>query len=100
MKALPDLGLPTGVEAFDSGLKAGFSWRSEDGSNAQAQTQADHPSQSVAKLVSSLETRVVIELGIGRQPKGFPMIDHGLDHCTSKDSAIWPRSNQTSVQRY
>ena len=100
MKALPYLSLPSSVEAFDGGLEPGFSGRSKDGGDSQAQTQTDHPSQSVAELVSTLETSVVIELGIGWQPKDLPMLDHGLDRCTSKDSAIWPRSNQTSVQRY
>ena len=30
MKALPNLSLPTSVEAFDSGLEPSFSWRSKD----------------------------------------------------------------------
>jgi hypothetical protein len=100
MKALPYLGLPTSIEAFDGSLEAGFSGGSKDGTDSQAQTQTDYPSQSVAELVRSLETSVVIELGIGWQPKELPMLDHGLDRCTSKDSAIWPRSNQTAMQRY
>jgi hypothetical protein len=100
MKALPDLGLPTGVEAFDGSLETGFSWRSKDGGDAQAQTQADYPSQSITELVSTLKTSVVIELGIGWQAEDLPVLDHGLDRRASKDSAIWPRSNQTSVQRY
>ncbi|MGH8649483.1 MAG: hypothetical protein ACREUP_09285, partial [Burkholderiales bacterium] len=100
MKALPYLGLPTSIEAFDGGLEPGFSGGSKDGGDSQAQTQTDYPSQSVPELVSTLETSVVIELGIGWQPKGLPMLNHGMDRCTSKDSAIWPRSDQTSVQRY
>src|SRR4029434_678939 len=100
MKALPDLSLPTRVEAFDGGLKTGFSWRSKDCGDSQAQTQADHAPQGVAKLMGSLETSVVIELSIGWQPQGFPVLDHGLDRRTGKDGTIWPRSNQTSVQRY
>jgi hypothetical protein len=99
MKALPYLGLPTGIEAFDSSLETCFSRRSKNGGDAQAQTQPDHPSQGVAELVSTLETSVVIELGIGWQTEELPVLDHGL-HCRAgKDSAIGPRSNQTSVQR-
>jgi hypothetical protein len=100
MKALPYLSLPASIETFDSGLETGFSWGSKDRGDAQAQTQTNHPSQSVTKLVSALETSVVIELGIGWQAKDFPVLDHGLDRRTGKDGAIWPRSNQTSVQRY
>src|SRR5262245_14177612 len=100
MKALPYFSLPSSIEAFDGGLEPGFSGRSKDGGDSQAQTQADHPSESVAELMSALKTSVVIELGIGWQPKNLPVLDHGLDRCTSEDSAIWPRPNQTSVQRY
>jgi hypothetical protein len=100
MKALPYLSLPSSVEAFDGSLETGFSGRSKDRGDSQAQTQTDHPSQSVAELVSALETSVVIELGIPWQPKDPPVLDYSLDRCTSEDSAIWPRSNQTSMQRY
>jgi hypothetical protein len=100
MKALPYFSLPSSVEAFDGGLETGFPGGSKDGGDSQAQTQTDHPSQSVAELVSALETSVVIELGVSWQSKDFPVLDHSLDRCTSKDRAIWPRSNQTSMQRY
>jgi len=100
MKALPYFSLPSSIEAFDGSLETGFSGGSKDGGDSQAQTQTDHPSQSVAKLVSALETSVVIELGKGWQSKDFPVLDHSLDRCTSKDRAIWPRSNQTPMQRY
>jgi hypothetical protein len=100
MKALPYLSLPSSVEAFDGSLETCLSGRSKDGGDSQAQTQSDHPPQSVAELVSALKTSIVIELGIGWQPKDLPVLNHGLDCRTSKDRAIWPRSDQTSMQRY
>jgi hypothetical protein len=100
VKALPYLSLPTGVKAFDGGLETGFSGRSKDSGDSQAQTQTDHPSQSIAELVRALEASVVIELGIAWQAKDLPVLDHGLDRSAGKDRAIWPRSDQTSVQRY
>ena len=100
MEALPNFGLPASVEAFDSGLEAGFPWRSKDCGHSQAQAKADDSSNGVLKLVSALETSVVVKLGIGWQPKGLPVFNQGLDHCVSEDGAIGPRCNQTSVQRY
>jgi hypothetical protein len=100
MKAVPYLRLPSRVVAFDGSLETGFSGRSKDRGTPQAQTEKNQPSQSVAELVSALEASVVIELGVSRQAKDFPVLDHGLDRRTSKDSAIWPRSNQTAMRRY
>ena len=42
VKALPYLSLPTGVKAFDGSLETGFSGRSKDSGDSQAQTQTDH----------------------------------------------------------
>jgi len=50
--------------------------------------------------MSALKTSVVVKLDIGRQPKGSPVFNQGLDHRMSEDGAIWPRGNQPSVQRH
>ena len=71
MKALPNLSLPTSVEAFDSGLEPGFSWRSKDRGYSQAQAKSNDASDGVPKLVGALKTGVVIKLGIGRQSKAL-----------------------------
>lgn len=100
MEALPDFSLPTSVKAFDGSLESGFSWRSKDRGYSQAQAKADDASDGVPKLVSALKTGVVIKLGVGRQPERFPVFNQGLNNRMSEDGAIWPRGDQTSVQRY
>ena len=100
MEALPNFSLPASVETFDSGLEAGFPWRSKDCGHSQAQAKTDHASKGVAKLVGALETGVVVKLDIGRQPKGSPVLNQGLDHRMSEDGPSWPRGNQSSVQRH
>src|SRR3972149_2973346 len=94
MEALPNFRLPASVEAFDSGLETGFPWRSKDCGHSQAQANADDSSDGVFKLMSSLKTSVVVKLDIGRQPKGSPVLNQGLDNRMSEDGAIWPRGDQ------
>ena len=100
MEALPGFSLPASIKAFDSSLEPGFSWRSKDCGHSQAQAKADNASDGIPKLMSTLKTRVVIKLGVGRQPERFPVFNQGLDNRMSEDGAIWPRGDQTSVQRY
>lgn len=69
MEALPNFGLPASVEAFDSGLEAGFPWRSKDCGHSQAQAKADDSSNA-------------------------PMTNP-----STTDGAIGRRGNQPSVQR-
>ena len=99
MEALPNFRLPASVEAFDSGLETGFPWRSKDCGHSQAQAKADDSSDGVFKLMSALKTSVVVKLDIGRQPKGSPVLNQGLDNRMSEDGAIWPRGDQPSVER-
>src|SRR5918995_6652167 len=100
IEALPDFSLPASVKAFDSSLEPSFSWRSKDCGHSQAQAKANDASEGIPKLVSALKTGVVIKLGVGREPETFPVFNEGLDNRMSEDGAIWPRGDQTSVQRY
>ena len=65
----------------------------------QAQAKSNDASDGIAKLVSALETGVVIKLGIGRQSERSPMFNQGLNHRMSEDG-IGPRGDQTSIHRY
>jgi len=100
MEALPDFSLPTSVKAFDRSLEPGFSWRSKDRGYSQAQAKSNDASDGIPKLVSALETGVVIKLGIGRQSERSPMFNQGLNHRMSEDGVIGPRGDQTSMHRY
>jgi hypothetical protein len=100
MEALPDFSLPTSVKAFDRSLEPGFSWRSKDRGYSQAQAKPNDASDGIPKLVSALEAGVVIKLSVGRQSERSPVFNQGLNHRTSKDGAIGPRGDQTSVHRY
>ena len=100
MEALPDFSLPTSVKAFHRSLEPGFSWRSKDRGYSQAQAKSNDASDGIPKLVSALETGVVIKLGIGRQSERSPMFNQCLNHRMSEDGVIGPRGDQTSIHRY
>jgi hypothetical protein len=99
MEALPDFGLPAGVEAFDSGLKACFPRRRKDWGDPQAQAQSHDPADSVRKVVGSLKAGIVVELRIGGKAKGPPVLDEGINDFGSRYAAIRPRGYEAAVKR-
>ena len=62
--ALPDLGLPQAVEAFDGVLHAVLQRRHEHRNDPQRQTQATDAAHRVSELVRPLKHSVVVILGI------------------------------------
>jgi len=100
MKALPDFSLPAGVVAFDCRLKAGFLNSGEDGDNFQAEAKSHDTANGVPKLMSSLETGVVIELSVSRKPKDAPMVGEGFHSTSGCDGGIGPRGHQSTVEGY
>jgi len=85
LETLPDFSLPTSVKAFDRRLEPGFLWWSKDQDYSQARAKPNTTSDGVPKLVSALETGVVIKLSIGRKSIRSPVFNQGLNHCTSED---------------
>lgn len=98
MKALPDFSLPAGIVAFDGRLKAGFLDRGKDGDDFQAQAKSHDTANGVPKLMSPLETSVIIELSVSREPKDAPMLGEGFRSVSGRDGGIRPRGHQSTVQ--
>jgi hypothetical protein len=78
MKALPDFSLPAGIVAFDCRLKASLLNRDKDRDDSQAQAKSHDTADRVPKLMSPLETGVVIELSVSRKPKDAPTLGEGF----------------------
>ena len=78
VKSAPDLGLPTAVEALDAVLETGFTGRSKDRYDAQAQAHARHSAQDIQMVLRSEETSVVIKLGKVRQAEFAPVIEDAV----------------------
>ena len=99
MEALPDFSLPAGIVTFDCRLKAGFLDRGEHGDNFQAQTKSHDTADRVPKLMSPLETGVVIKLSVSRKPKDAPMLGEGFYSTSGRNGGIRPRGDQSTVER-
>ena len=68
VEPIPDHLLPSTVEVLDLGLEAGLSGRGEDRGDSQKQAEPHDSTQDIGVLMGSLESGIVVELGIGRQP--------------------------------
>jgi hypothetical protein len=99
VKSAPDLGLPTAVVAFDSGLEAGFArWR-EDGSDLQGEANAADTTDVIGVVMSALESSVVVELSVAGQAELTPMIEQSVHRDSGRDGRSGPGSCQATVKR-
>src|SRR5258706_2143404 len=98
MESLPDFSLPVTVEALNGRLKAGFLRRSKHWSHLQTQTQPNHSTDGIGKLMVALEKRVIVELSKAGQAQRTPMFHQHLQYGRRIDYVSGPRSDQTSVQ--
>src|SRR5881409_627110 len=100
LKAEPDLLLPAAIVAFDRGLKATLARWSEHRRHAETQRHAHDAADDIAMLMRSLKACVVVELHIGWQTDGLPVLDERLDDRCSLDGACYgPGTDQRPVQR-
>ena len=65
--AVPDLGLPEGIEALDLVLEALFAWWGKDGDDAEAKAVMDQAAKMRRMAVRALENGVVVELCVSGQ---------------------------------
>ena len=99
VEPIPDHLLPSAIEVLDLGLEAGLSGRGEDGSDSQKQAESHDPTQDIRVLMGSLESGIVVELGIGRQPVLPPMAQQARKCCLGGHlGGLGPRLSEASVQ--
>ena len=99
VKAGPDLAPPPRVIAFDHGLESELTRRNEDGHHGKAQTQSNHAAQRNRRVVCPLEDRVVVELGVGGQPGGAPVLGQICNGAAcAHRPGDWPGIGQATVQ--
>src|SRR5437763_1756621 len=73
--------------------------RSKDRGDVQAQAETADPPDGIGELVRSLKARIVIELSVGGQSAGTPMLDEGVGGPSGGDRALRPGGDQAPVQR-
>lgn len=100
VEPLPDDFLPSAVEVLDLGLEAGLSGRGEDRGDSQKQTESRDPAHDVGVRMRSLESSVVVELGVGRPPVLAPAAQQARNGCLGRHwRGLGPGVGQASVQR-
>jgi hypothetical protein len=99
MKPSPHFPLPTTVPVFHTGLEPRFLHRGKHRHDVEAQTEPHHATDTVTVLVRPLKRRVVVELGVRREPKSAPVGGQPLDHVTRSHRGTRPRRTQAAVQR-
>lgn len=99
LEACPDFRLPTGVEAFDGGLEAGFVGNGEDGGDIEAEAEAYHAADGVGVLSRSGEAVVVVELGIAGQSEFAPVLVERFEDAVGSELPLGPDGREASVQR-
>src|SRR6266516_3401830 len=93
------IGLPAAVEILHGSLKPRLTRRSKDRGDVQAQAETADPPDGIGELVRSLKARIVIELSVGGQSAGTPMLDEGVGGPSGGDRALRPGGDQAPVQR-
>jgi len=99
LEALPDLGLPKTVEAFDAVLKARLAWGRKDRNDPQSQTQTTHSPDGVRPLMSSLEDGIVVELREAGQTQLKPALNEAVEHTLGANVLTGPSLDFSGVQR-
>jgi hypothetical protein len=101
--ALPNLGLPQGVEAFYGVLHAVLEWRHEHRHHAKLQAQATDAAHGMGVVMRALKHVVVVELGIGRKSVALPAREqqrYGAFGASWDDPSISQRAVQTLGGQY
>jgi len=96
-EAMPDLGLPAAVEAFDSVLKTRFAWRSKHGSDAEQQASSYDLTDGVGVLMRPLKNERVVELCVRRKPRLLPTTGEQRDNAGCVHRGPRPAGDKTSV---
>ena len=99
LEASPHLGLPAVVERFARGLDAWFARGREDRHDPETETYAHDPTDGVAVLMRDLKGDVIVELRVGAQADGPPVLQERLDGGAGTDQRHRPRLNEPAVQR-
>jgi len=97
-ESIPDLGLPAAVEAFDGRLEASLVGHHEDGSDLEAETEANDPSDRIGIVVWSGEAVVVVELGVGGQAHFGPMFQERFEDELGGHASSRPGDGQAAMQ--
>lgn len=98
LEAVPDLGLPASIEAFDGRLKASFLGWSEDRNDVETEADANHSADRIGMLSGSGEPVVIVELGISRKAEHLPMFDQRSDDGLGGDAALGPGPGESAMQ--
>jgi hypothetical protein len=100
MVTSPNVFLPAAVEGLDGGLKTRLTWRNENRRDAQAQTRAHDAADDITVLVSTLKTRVVVELYKVGKTDCLPMLHQSVHHPPGTRLGVdRPGLGQPSMQR-
>jgi len=92
VEANPHLGLPAAVEVFDGGLESTLLRRREDRRDPELQAGPHDAAQRILSVVAPLENGVVVELGIGGQPEGAPVLHERLHDGSGGHQWLRPRA--------
>src|SRR5580658_3732980 len=98
LAAMPDLGLPEMIEAFDFGLEACFSWWREDRNETEAQTQMDDPTQATGQTVGALETGIIVKLSVVGQAKEPPVCGQAGQYIQGGKGRLRPSGRQAAIE--
>jgi len=99
MKPGPDCPLPPTIPVFHTGLQPRLLHRGKHRHDVQAETAPHHTADTVTVLVRPLKRRVVVELGIGREPPSAPVCRPLLAHVARGHRWARPSRIQAAVQR-
>src|SRR5574341_359366 len=100
MVTSPNIFLPSTVEGLDGGLKPRLTWRDEDRRDAKAQTRPHDAANDITVLVSTLKTRVVVELYKVGKTHRLPMLHQSVQHPPGARLGLdRPGLGQPSMQR-
>lgn len=81
VSAVPDLGLPKGIEALDLVLESLFAWWGKDGDDAEAKAVMDQAAKMRRMTVRALENGVVVELCVSGQAPSPPAAGEAAAGC-------------------
>ena len=99
MEASPNFGLPSRIEALDGCLKATLPRRGKHRCDPESQAGSNDSADHITTMVSALEDRVIVELGIARQSELLPMLQSRLYTELSRHEGMRPATDQPTVER-
>jgi hypothetical protein len=96
--ASPDLFLPESIEAFDLVLEAVLAWGSEDGDDSEAEAFKDDGAEVTGMVVGSMESEVIVKLGVVRQSVSLPMATEAAADMGGGNGGVGPSAWQSAVE--